>query len=523
MRRTRWLFLVATLGIVVWVGVTYIKRKAEQYRNAPAPPPRLADDVNAQSQDYTYGDFEGTKQRIFIRAKKFRSIRDSEAVELEGVELRLFHKEGGKYDLVQSAAAQFNPSAKTLYSDGAVDITRDVPVDGPQTGRIVKIHSSGMTFESESGRATTDRPTSFEFDQGGGTSVGAEYDPQKRELHLKSQVAIDWRGKTAESVPMHVESGEAYYMEKDSKVILIPWSKMTRENLHLEGEMSVVTIENQEVRLAEIVKGHGVREEPDRKIEFGAEQLNLHFVEGMKVDKITGDRNSRLVSTADATRTTVTSNHLDMDFDTSAKDSTMKTAVATGSSVAESAPLPKPGATNTPDTRVLKSETITMKMRAGGKEIESAETAGPGTIDFLPNKANAPKRFLKGDRIWMAYGAGNRIENFRTVNASTKTDKPPTPKVPNPPPSITESKELFATFDPKTSELSRLEQKGEFRYQEGDRRGRADRATLDQAKDLMDLDGTARVWDPTGSAAADHIEMNQKTGSFAAEGHVVDA
>src|SRR5207248_1602233 len=62
--------------------------------------------------------------------------------------------------------------------------------------------------------------------------------------------------------------------------------------------------------------------------------------------------------------------------------------------------------------------------------------------------------------------------------------------------------------------------KTDFRYQEGDRRARGDRATLEQQKDLMTLDGSARVWDPTGSASADKIVMNQKSGDFVADGHV---
>jgi lipopolysaccharide export system protein LptA len=36
----------------------------------------------------------------------------------------------------------------------------------------------------------------------------------------------------------------------------------------------------------------------------------------------------------------------------------------------------------------------------------------------------------------------------------------------------------------------------------------------------MTLEGSARVWDPTGSAAADRIVMNQKSGDFEALGHV---
>jgi lipopolysaccharide export system protein LptA len=127
---------------------------------------------------------------------------------------------------------------------------------------------------------------------------------------------------------------------------------------------------------------------------------------------------------------------------------------------------------------------------------------------------------VKGDRIWVTYGEDNRIQSFRSINVSTRTEKPPTEKQPTPPPAITQSKELLAMFDPKTSDLTHVDQKNDFRYQEGDRRGRADHATLDQTKDMMTLDGSARIADSTGSASANRIVMNQKSGDFAAEGDV---
>ena len=145
------------------------------------------------------------------------------------------------------------------------------------------------------------------------------------------------------------------------------------------------------------------------------------------------------------------------------------------------------------------------------------ETDGAGTVDFLPNRPGQPKRFMQGDRIWITYGAENRIQSFRTVNASTRTDKPGTPV---PPPMLTQSKELLASFDPKSSELTRLEQRTDFRYEEGVRRATADRATLEQAKDVITLEGSARTSDPTGTAAADRLVLNQKSGDFVADGRV---
>ena len=119
----------------------------------------------------------------------------------------------------------------------------------------------------------------------------------------------------------------------------------------------------------------------------------------------------------------ITGDRLDMDLAARGKESVLTNAVVSGSSVAEAVPLGKP-AKEMPDTRVLRSETIRLKMRApDGKEVESAETDGPGTLDFLPNRPGQPKRNLTGDRIWIAYGAENRIQSFRSVNVKTRTEQ----------------------------------------------------------------------------------------------------
>jgi lipopolysaccharide export system protein LptA len=519
MRRTRWLFLAAILGILTSIGATYFNRKGRMEKDAPPPPKPLESGIDASIPDWVYTKSDGERPVVQVRAKSFRQMKDQSVSELDGLELRLYHKDGSEFDLVHSAHARFDMSAKVLYSEGDVDITMGVPEDGPPHGRVVKIHSSGVSFQSETGKATTDRKTDFEFDQGGGSAIGAEYDPETRELHLRSAVALDWRGRTADFVPMHIEAGEAYYKERDAKVYLLPWSKLTRDTLHIEAGTTVVTLQNGDIREAEAVSGHGVKDDPDRKVEFAADQLKLEFADGMVVNKIVGNQNGRLVSTAQTMRTTVTANQLDLDFVTSGKESTLASAVATGKSVAEAQPLPKPG-TELAETRILRSDILRLKMKAGGRDIDNVETDGPGTLDFLPNRPGQPKRWMKGDRIWIAYGDENRIQSFRSINVSTRTDKPAEPGQPAPPPALTSSKEIFATFDPKTSDLSHMEQKTDFRYQEGVRQARADRATLEQQQNKMTLDGSARIWDPTGSATADHILMDQKSGDFTAEGRV---
>jgi lipopolysaccharide export system protein LptA len=533
MRLSRWLILAALLAIVVFVLQTYIKRQQALARDTPAAPRPLETGINGRASNWVYSQSDGEHPRVTVRAKSFRQVKAPSVMELEGVELQLFHQQSDQFDLVRSAKAQFDIAAKTLYADGVVDITMARPAAGNPTmapkpgansekeeenpgGRIVKIRTSGVRFASDTGKASTDRRADFEFEQGQGSAEGVDYDPVSRELHLRSAVELHWMGKGKRSKPMLIEAGEAYYREMESKVFLLPWSKLTRDTLHMEGTSSVISLDKGVIKEAVAEAAHGVQDDPGRKVEFAADSLVLTFGDDMAIQEVKGQHHGKLISTAATMRTTVTGDIIDLQFDPAAHESTLTHALAMQKAVAEAQPLPQPGELLA-DTRVLRSEVIHLNMRPGGKEIDTVLTDGAGTVDFLPNRPEQPKRFMQGDRIWITYGPENRIQSFRAVNASTRTQKPGPPA---PPPMLTQSKELLAMFDPKTSELTRLEQKADFRYEEGVRRATADRATLEQATDLITLEGSARTWDPTGTAAADRLVLNQKSGDFVADGRV---
>lgn len=516
MRFSRWLILAAILAIVAFVGQTYIKRKQALADSAPAPPAPLETGVDGRASDWVYTQSDGNRPRVTVRAKKFRQIKAPSVMELEGVELQLFHQKDGQYDLVKSEKAEFDITAKTLYSDGDVEITMGKAEDEDAEGRLVKIHSSGVRFESDTGKASTERPARFQFDRGNGSAEGVDYDPAAQELHLRSKVIMNWRAKTRRGTSMRIESGEAYYREAESKVTLLPWSKLTRGALRMEGGASVVSLDKGVIRQAESQSAHGVQNDPGRRVEFAGDHLTILFADDMVVSNIKGDGNGKLVSTASADRTTVTGDRILLEFDTVSKESILKHATASGKSVAESSPLPRPGQV-LPETRILRGEVIDLAMRPGGRDIDKVSTPGAGTVDFLPNHAGQAKRFLKGENLLFTYAADNRLQQFYAANVSTRTERPEQPQAP---PLLTQSKEIAVNFDPKSGEMVLLAQRFDFRYQEGTRQATAELATLDPAKDVITLNGSARVWDPTGSASADKLVMNQKSGDFVADGHV---
>ncbi|MGI8743098.1 MAG: LPS export ABC transporter periplasmic protein LptC [Bryobacteraceae bacterium] len=518
MRWTRPLILILILAIIGSVGATYYRRLKAQNATAPAKPHPLPTGTASAAQDWTYTQTVNGKPMVFVRAKDMQEVQGK--YQLDGVELHIFKKDTKEFDRVNSAKAEFDMNSGMLYSEGDVEITMGVPADETPTGRLMTIKSSGVHLEAKTGKVTTDRATTFSFDQGEGKAVGASYDPESHELHMVSQIELNWRGKNPKATPMKVETGELDYKEKEAKVYLSPWSKLTRDTLTMNAGPAVITLADGLIQKAETQNAQSIDQRPDRNLTYAADRLIMNFDDQGEIKQMTAEQNAKLVSTSDTAETTITSDRVDMDFDTANNDSSLSTALASGHGVLESKPISKPGVLPA-DTRVLRSDVIATKMRPGGRELESIETRSPGSLEFVPNRPDQPHRWMNGDRFWIAYGAKNQIESFKSSDVSTRTEKPKTAAAKDAPaPALTWSKDLKADFDPKTSQLARLEQVGDFRYEEGPRKAKAAQAVLEQSRNLIDLSGGARVWDPTGSTDADKILLDQKSGDFSAEGHV---
>jgi lipopolysaccharide export system protein LptA len=519
MRHTWPLFLLAIVLVIGGVGATYYARLKQQFANAPAKPRTLPPGMLGNYHGWTYTHTSSQNTVVKISADDVKELDGKE--ELTNLVLDIYHKGGDAYDHVKSERAEFDIQSGMLYSDGKVDIILDVKPDEPPSGKLMSITSSGVHVESKTGKATTDRLATFHFDRGEGQCVGADYDPDTRELKMRSEVHLTWRGTDPNTIPMKIETGDLYYKERDQKVYLEPWSKLTRDTLTLEAGPAEVTLASGGVlQHVETTNAHGTDLRPARNLEYAAKQLTVDFNDSNQIQKITGTEDAHVVSTAETTATTLTADKVVMEFDTQGDDSLLQKADATGHGYMESKPVIKPGA-DPSDTRILKSDVIHAKMRPGGQELEAVETDTPAAIEFIPNKPENPHRWMNGDRISILYAEKNQIQTVRSHAVTTRTEKPKLPDQKGAPaPELTWSNELVATFQPNSSQLATLDQWNNFRYQEGDRRAKADHAALDQQKNKINLTGAARVWDATGSADADKILLDQATGDMTAEGNV---
>ncbi|MCU1273382.1 MAG: OstA family protein [Bryobacterales bacterium] len=519
MRGTRWLLLVAIVAILAGIGLTYRIQKRALAGTAPPKPVQLPASLSGTREDFKWTRREQGRAVVEIHARQLRQEKDSNQVHLEQVDLKIFNKPGDQYNLVKCAKAEFDQGSSHLYSEGDVEITLSVPVEGQPTRPLVNIKSSGVTFDVKTGKAATDRAAIFTFENGTGKSVGAWYDPTSRELHLVHDVEINRKAPGPHAAPMKIEAGELTYKEAASVVWLTHGARLTRENTVVNADSAVVQLEVDAIRQVDAVKAHGVDEYPKRKLEYEAGELRVTYSDEGQVDRVSGRTNARLVSTSEGSETAMTSDAVELDFVPSETQSILKKAVGNGNATIESKPVAPPGG-KLAETRVVHSQIIEVQMRPGGREIETVETQAPGQLDFIPNQATQRQRRLNADHMIMKYGPANQLESFRALNVQTETQPAADERAKKPGVSKTHSKNMSAEFDPKTGQMQHMEQWDDFAYEQGDRKARADRAILDAEHNVMTLQRSARVTDATGVTSADHIRMDQKTGDFAAEGHV---
>ena len=226
-----------------------------------AAPTKIAENTTSTANDWEWSRSDQGRLVVRIRAHTTRQVEDTGPIEMEGVRLELYQRDKDLYDLVLSPKADFNQSEGKLFSNGEVEITLNVPVGKEPTPNLTWIKTSGVTFESKTGKASTDRPAVFRFEKGNGTCTGADYDPTTKELHMWNNVSINMR---AGAKPMHVETPNLVYKEVAAVVWLLPTAKMVHGETAVDtAGAAIVNLKDGEVTSIDAQKAHGGEHLPE--------------------------------------------------------------------------------------------------------------------------------------------------------------------------------------------------------------------------------------------------------------------
>ncbi|MCZ2155577.1 MAG: LPS export ABC transporter periplasmic protein LptC [Bryobacterales bacterium] len=526
MRRLGRLIAFLFLILAVSTGTVYYYQRQKSAANAVPPAVPLPEGVSGTAERWQWTHNVDGKPMVEISAREYRMLQNPSRVELEDVELKIFGGDPTMYDLVKSKRADVDTRAKTMYSEGEVEIVMRVPNDGraiPE--RPMTIRSSKVHFDTESGQARTEERTFFQFAEGFGEAVGAMYDPQAKEVTLEHEARLTF-AKEGGSTPTTVQASHARYLETYSKIELSGPTRMERQNLLMDAGDATIQLQHGDIRRVETRNLSGIDRFPKRELAFGAAFAEMKYRADGSLAEIYGDGNARLDAVTPSARNELRSGRMNLYFREGAAEPELEKSFAQGGAKLRSVPLGKLAST-TP-RRLLEAEVVEVRMQQGGSQIEQLLTHSPGILTFLPANAQQRERKLFADRMTANYGKNNSIENFEATKVTTES-QPSTAAVTEarkrklPPPAMlrTSSDSLEAGFAGETSELQWMKQTGNFEFNEGVRRGRAKSAMLHQAEKYNLLEGNAQLWDASSSLQADRIRVTEPSGDLVAEGRVV--
>jgi lipopolysaccharide export system protein LptA len=178
--------------------------------------------------------------------------------------------------------------------------------------------------------------------------------------------------------------------------------------------------------------------------------------------------------------------------------------------------------TANPAVRELKADNVSIQFFPDGRNIKRAEANGKAVLTVTPVRADrrADKKTLRAPHMEASfYDNANRIKSF-SATESVKVEFEST--VPDAhPPRITTSTSARAEFLEDTQDIDRVSQDGNFKYNEGDRNGVAERATYDGQKEVLNLrGGRPMVWDAKARTQADEIDYDRQRDETHARGDV---
>ena len=511
----RSLLLLAALALLALVVRDYLGSRTAAGRGSTQAVPALPEDLSAQAQSWRLAQTIGDSTRMEVSADDFTQGADGLTTDLHGVELKIFRSQTGSLDRVESEAMRMLADG-SLYSDGETLITLGIRADDG-SGRPVEVATSGVTFRPSANSAGTERRVEYRFADGAGSSLGASYDATTGVLRMVSEVRLERLGPDPAEPASVIRAGSLLYAEEGARVELAGNARIEQGAGWLECDTGEVLMANGRVRRIDGVNARGGESVADRRTAYSASRLVVEFAGGGELVRAHGSGDATFTSIEAGQRIEIKADSVDLQYETEAgasslaPSSRLRRAEARGA--AQASLHPADGGT----VSTIESESILLVLRPGGEQIERVETPGPGTLRQVAVGAGASERTLTAGSIQMGYGITGNPERLAARGGTQLVQRPADQVFPE---LRTWSDSLDAQFDPETSEISELRQAGNFGFEEGVRRGSADRARLGLDGGELQLEGNASVASSGGNLSARQIVLARDSGRIDAAGDV---
>jgi len=506
-RYARWAAFAAGLVALVVLGI-YTVRAIRASRSHPAQASVPAS-VKQQMQTFSYNGIEQNRTVFTIRASQATQFKANAPAVLEDVWITIYGREGDRTDNIHTRECSYEQKTGGIQCKGEVTIDlQGTPGASGSPQSSMHITTSNLTFDGQTGEASSPAPVEFTLPQGEGDGVGVAY--STRSAIVRVEHGVHFRANASERSgggPVNVSAASLELRSKDHRATLMGPVEIDSSGRELSAEKVSLTLDanfhitnvvaegNPSVRMV-----HGGDTVLASAARFDASFNAAGWVEQIDADgdvnasRRTPDGNQRFSS--DRAQFMLEPTH-----------NLLRELVATGNVAAES---DQSGVSQTLKTASLRVD-FGPGRQPGQRRITSAQTLSPATID---TKSADETTTIHGPKFTAQFNeeghlaglVGSTGVELRRLSGNSE-------------PQTSSADVLQVSFTPD-GQWGTAEEKGHVELKQGDRHASASYARIDRSTDEIALTGSPVLSDSMSRTTARQVTINQKTGQIDAEGGV---
>jgi len=521
---------MAALGaglIALIVAGVYLERSIRGRRARRASPATVPSEVQQQSDNFSYSDVEQGRTIFTVRASHATQFKDQNRALLQDVWVTVYGHEGNRNDNIHTRACSYEPLSGGIRCQGEVriDLQGANPPPGQSAGQAMQLKTSDLTFNRETGEASTAAPVEFRFPQGKGHGVGVSYSTRDATVRVNRSVEFDLNASDrAGGLPVNAAGSSLEIRRNEHTVILAGPARVRQGDRELSaGRISIALDANDRAQRA-VAEGSPLIQgaQSGGRFSVAARRFQASLSQEGWVEGLVAE--GRVVG---ARQTNAGMDHFSAaraDFAMLPEGNLVRQMTASGGVMADS----KQGG----DSRSLKTDSVRITFSNGSgtargpsrvasrppaltpesQRIESAKTLAPAAIE---SRSGNETTDLSADRFVAQFDSNGRLEKL-LGHSGVGVRRQVTGGVPQ----MSSSAELAATFAPD-GQWDSLNEMGNVQFRQADRVATAARAKMSRANGMISLEGSPILSDSMSRTTASSAAINQQSGDLRGSGGVV--
>ena len=508
-----------TAGAIALIVVSfYAERALRGYIARRHGPSLVPEAVQQQSAgvSYSFSNQDGTT--FTIRASHATQFKEGDRAELQDVWVTIYGKQGNRNDNIHTRECSYQPEAGNIQCTGDVEIDMQGigPRQGATTAQTVHVTTSNVTFNRETGEASTPAAVNLTFPGGQGQGIGLQYNSRKASLHLQRNVSFAMSpSQDTGGLPVSATAADLEFQRDDRAISLGGPVVMHQGDRQLTADHVSIGLDKQYHAQQISADGNPVVSGAQNGASFtvAAQKFEGTFDATGAIQQITADQNVIATRKSPAGEDHFTAARVEIAM--LPGHNLLQQLTASGGVSAES----RVGA----NVRTLKTDALQINFGAPSaansgasamdkQAIESAETLGPATIE---SKAASETLNVKAAKFVAQFAPNGKLQKLLGHSGVEITRTPG-----NSAPQTSTASELALTFAPG-GDWSTLDESGNVRLAQDGKIATAARAQVQSSTDTISLEGSPVFSDGAMRTSAGSVTINQKTGDIRAAGGVI--